>query len=359
MPHVSTINEPKIGIVPAPPQSSSDYRHELRRDRESRLREMWNHRKNKAFDVVDISAFQPIDVLDLPDSFFISVIGSRRSGKSFLVNWMLQQFQRSKRAFTHVFLVSPTDSGFDGIPKKFRMKDLTNVNYIVEKQRMIKKHNKKQHKKRDMLRSRVCVVIDDCACMSGDDSLKSSKLLEEMALNGRHVGNDGMEGNGISFFILSQSLTRINRAIRLNQDCFIFNNISSAKERELIMDECFFINTRRDAKRDARNLYETLASSKDFRFICVCNYIQNKRTHADFIRTVDAEKAKDFQFFGTPSDNEDSSDEDELFSNAPPPTTVPQNEVPLTHIQVRHSHTRQLPGGRQFVSGGKVKYRAY
>ena len=76
--------------------------------------------------------------MDLPDSFYISVIGSRRSGKSFLVNWMLQQFQQSKRAFTHVFLISPTDSGFEGIPKKFRFKTIETVHHIIATQRKIK-----------------------------------------------------------------------------------------------------------------------------------------------------------------------------------------------------------------------------
>ena len=289
---------------------------------------------------VDISGYDALNVAKLPDSFFISIIGSRRSGKSFLVNYLLQLFQKSKRAFTHIFLISPTDSGFEGIPRKFRFADLENIHHIIRLQKRIKAHNKKQTAKKDMVKSRVCIVIDDCACMSGPDSLRSSQVLEEMALNGRHLGNDGMDGNGVSFFVLSQSLTRINRAIRLNQDVFIFNNIASAKERELIMDECFFINTRRDAKRRARDLYETLAKSQDYRFIAVCNFIQNKRRHEDFIRVVDAVDKKKFQLFGSPSDDEGSSDDemDAVF---------------------RGNKPRTLPGGRQFISGGKVKPNTY
>ena len=288
---------------------------------------------------VDISGYKSLDVAELPDSFFISIIGSRRSGKSFLVKYLLQLFQKSKRAFTHIFLISPTDSGFEGIPRKFRFTDLDNIHHIIRLQKRIKKHNKKQNAKRDMVKSRVCIVIDDCACMSGPDSLRSSQVLEEMALNGRHLGNDGMDGNGVSFFVLSQSLTRINRAIRLNQDVFIFNNIASAKERELIMDECFFINTRRDAKRRARDLYETLAKSRDYRFIAVCNYVQNKRAHQDFISVIDAVQKKHFQFFGTASDDEGSDDEEDAVFRGRKPRT--------------------LPGGRQFISGGKVKSNVY
>jgi hypothetical protein len=288
---------------------------------------------------VDVSHYKSIDITQLPDSFFISIIGSRRSGKSFLCNYLLQQFQKSKRAFTHIFLISPTDSGFEGVPRKFRFDDFDNIHHIVRLQRTIKAHNKKQKEKKDMVTSRVCVILDDCAVMSGSESLRSSKILEEMALNGRHLGNDGVDGNGVSFFVLSQSLTRINRAIRLNQDVFIFNNIASARERELIMDECFFINTRRDAKRRARDLYESLAKSKDYRFIAVCNYIQNKKSHEDFIRVVDATEEKAYQLFGNPSDDEDSEAEDDgVFSGNKP---------------------RTLPGGRQFISGGRTKPKPY
>ncbi len=347
MPHASTVSEPKKGIVVKPQvtvnvaPSAADI-HQFRQGREARLQAQFDHRTNPPdYEAPDISGFEPIDILDLPDSFYISVIGSRRSGKSFLVNWMLQQFQSGPRHFTHVFLISPTDSGFKGIPKRYRFKTIETAYHIINTQRKIKAHNKKMHHARDRVKSRICVVIDDCACMSGRESLRNSKILEEMALNGRHEGHpiDPEPGNGINWFILSQSLTRISRAIRLNQDCFIFNNISSAKERELILDECFFINTRRDAKRESRNLYETLAGSKDFRFICVSNYIQNKRTHQDFIRVVDAVELPDKQLFGTKSDDEDSdSEDDEKFSRGKP---------------------RQLPGGRDFISGGKFKYQQY
>ena len=301
---------------------------------------------NAGGDTLDVSGFKAVDILDWPDSFYVSVIASRRSGKSFLVNYILQEFQKSTRAFTHIFLISPTDSGFEGIPKKYRFPDMSAVDYIVEQQKKIKAHNMKMKDKEDKVTSRVCVVCDDCACMSGADSLRSSKTLEHAALNGRHYGNDGVPGNGISFFLLSQSLTRISRAIRLNQDAFVFNAIASAKEAEMILDECFFINTRRDAKRTARDLYETLTTSKDFRFIAVENYIQNKKVHTDFIRTIDAVEQKHFQFFGTQSDDESEGEEEEeqVFRGGSIPTPGKSG--------------KELSGGRTFISG-KAKFNPF
>ena len=185
MPHASTISEPKQGIVVKPQvtvnvQPTASDRFQLSKGREDRLRAQFEHKRDNKYEAPDISGFKPIDVMDLPDSFYISVIGSRRSGKSFLVNWMLQQFQASKRHFTHIFLISPTDSGFKGIPKRYRFKTIDTAYNIINTQRKMKAHNKKVHYARDRVKSRICVVIDDCACMSGAESLRSSKILEEM-----------------------------------------------------------------------------------------------------------------------------------------------------------------------------------
>jgi len=310
-------------------------------------------------DEVDISAFKPLEFndVDIPDSCFNLVIGSRRSGKSFLTNWIPQSMQKSDRAFTHVFLFSPTDSGFEGIPRKYRYRDITQLQHIMDQQKMIKKHNLKQKKKEGMVRSRVCVVLGDCACMSGAETLRNSKALEWCALNGRHLG-DCVPGNGVSIFVLSQSLTRISRAIRLNCDLFIMNAISSSIEAEMILAECFFVcNTRRDAKRHARDTFETLVKSKDWRFIAGLNHISNKRSLPDYIRLVDAEKKKDFQFFGSLSDDEgDSSDDEgprfkESDASNSTSTSGPPTRITVEAID-RVRAGKAAAGGRTFFSRG-------
>ena len=74
--------------------------------------------QNTNVNLKDYKAFDP--VRDLPDSFIVGIIASRRSGKSFLINNVLQQFQKSKRKFTHIFLISSTGAGFEGIPDPYR-----------------------------------------------------------------------------------------------------------------------------------------------------------------------------------------------------------------------------------------------
>tara|TARA_Y100000361_G_scaffold153806_1_gene176708 strand:+ start:1616 stop:2452 length:837 start_codon:yes stop_codon:yes gene_type:complete len=246
----------------------------------------------------DYKAFDP--VRDLPDSFICGIIASRRSGKSFLINNMIQQFQKSKRKFTHVFLISSTGAGFEGIPDPYRFDNMSALDYIIDNQVKIKDFNESQKKKENMYPSRVCVVIDDMAAGNG---LKNHSI-ESMAIRGRHYGeNDfGLKGNGINIFILSQSLTKISRTTRLNLDAFMLNNISSLKERDMILDESFYVDTSRKAKRSGRDVFEALVKSKDFRFIVINNYIQNKRDLKDYIMTFDAKHVKPFKFFGDRKD---------------------------------------------------------
>ena len=254
--------------------------------------------QNTNVNLKDYKAFDP--VRDLPDSFIVGIIASRRSGKRFLINNVLQQFQKSKRKFTHIFLISSTGAGFEGIPDPYRFDSMDALDYIIDNQVKIKKFNEEQKKKESMYPSRIAVVIDDMAANNG---LKNHSI-ESMAVKGRHYGEDdfGLKGNGINIFILSQSLTKISRTTRLNLDAFMLNNIASLKERDMVLDESFYIDTSRKAKREGRDVFESLVKSKDFRFIVINNYIQNKRRLEDYIMYFDAKQLKPFKFFGDRKD---------------------------------------------------------
>ena len=82
----------------------------------------------------------------------------------------------------------------------------------------------------------------------------------------------------------------------------MLNNIASLKERDMILDESFYVDTSRKAKREGRDVFEALVKSKDFRFIVINNYIQNKRSLQDYIMTFDAKHIKPFKFFGSRQD---------------------------------------------------------
>jgi len=256
----------------------------------------------------DFKAFDPIE--HLPESFYINIVASRRSGKGVMTEWILNIFQKSKdKKFDAIFLISPTgDKNFMGIPPAYKFTDLSILNYIMKKQREIKDYNAdiKRDYKNKSIRSRVCVVIDDMA-FSGD--LHSSKVMNELAMNGRHISNPiDREGNCLSVIVLSQQLNKISPAQRRNNDFLFFNSVSSSLEAELILSECFFVlDTSRRGKLLARQLYHDLSTSKDYRFIGVGNCIQNKRCLTDFILVVDATIRKPFKLFGDKGDWEEDT----------------------------------------------------
>jgi hypothetical protein len=248
---------------------------------------------------VNIDSFQSIDYTTLPNSFFLICVASRRSGKSTSCNYLLQQFQKDKkRRFDTIILISLTDAGFEGIPKGYRYTSLTALSQIMEKQKSIKEHNDEVMKKSDRIQSKICVIIDDMASGTDQDSLRNSKTLEVLSMNGRHVVRGHEDKMSLSIMVLSQSLTKLSRPIRLNSDIIMFNALPSLTEQQLVLSECFFLlDSSRRGVSYARSLYHKLVSSKDYRFIMVENYRSNKRTHTDYIKYLDAKIVKDFQFF--------------------------------------------------------------
>ena len=231
----------------------------------------------------------------LPSSFFASIISARRGGKSFLVNNIVQ----------HIFLISGTGFGFKGIPPAYKFDSIDALDYITKTQQRIVDFNRSVKDPDKRIKSRILIIIDD---MAFNNTLKDDRI-EKLALNGRHYETmDKKEGNGISIFLISQALKRISRTVRLNQDVFFVNNISSLVERNDILDESFYIDTTREGKKKGQKTFEMISTSKDFRFIAIMMFIQNKRKLEDYIMYADAKPVKDFKFFGTAKDWRDSED---------------------------------------------------
>ena len=248
---------------------------------------------------VNIDNFKELDYTTLPNSFFLICVASRRSGKSTSCNYILQQFQKDKkRKFDTIILISLTDSGFEGIPKGYRYNSLDALEQIMEKQKALKEHNDEVQHKKDRIQSKICVILDDMASGTDNDSLRNSKTLETIAMNGRHVVRGHEDIMSLAIMVLSQSLTKLSRPIRLNSDLIMFNALPSLGEQQLVLSECFFLlDSSRKGVSHARSLYHKLVSSKDYRFIVVENYRSNKRTHEDYIKFLDAKILKPFQFF--------------------------------------------------------------
>jgi len=231
---------------------------------------------------MEATDIQPFDVEEIPNSSFNVFLGRRRSGKSVLVEYLLKQMVE-KKMLDLVFLFSPTDAGFEMIDKESRFKEIDELHTIIENFGLLNNYNKSIKKKRDKIRIRCMIILDDFAVKLKS---KSFNILETLAVNGRHLSYKPL---ALHFCILSQSLTKIPRVVRLNTDHIFLNSIGSSMELNMILDENFYIlDGSRAGKNDGRKLYNDLIVQEDYQFIVVENWRQNVRQYSDYVKTYRA-----------------------------------------------------------------------
>jgi len=226
---------------------------------------------------MEATDIQNYNVEKLPTSSFNLVCAKRRSGKSVLIEYMIKEMVKAKM-LDLVFLFSPTDAGFDIIDKDSRFKSIDTLMTLINNYKGLNDYNKKQKKNRDKIRIRTAIVIDDFAV---ELKSKNFNILETLAVLGRHYSYDPLS---LHFFILSQSLTKIPRVVRLNSDIIMFNAIASAVELDLLLMENFYlIDGTRDGRKQGRQLYNELVVQEDYIFVVVDNSKQNCRCYSDYI----------------------------------------------------------------------------
>jgi hypothetical protein len=224
----------------------------------------------------NITEFDPSKLVT---SSYNLVLGRRRSGKTYLVENIIKKMKDSGD-ITDTYLFSGSGAGFDSISKRYEIETL---NRMVTNMRLINEYNKIALDE-DKIIFRICIVIDDCGL-----KLKSRdfKIIESLAVNGRHIS---YEPCCCHVFVLSQSLTLISRCCRLNTDYIYINQIASAVERDLILDENFYIvDSSIAGKKKGRLLYENIIRSCPYCFVVIENCSQNIRQYSDYIKRYVAE----------------------------------------------------------------------
>ena len=226
---------------------------------------------------------QNYDINTIPSSSFNVWIAKRRSGKSVLCEYLIHQMIEADMVDL-CFLFSATDAGFNIIKdKECRFTDISQLDNILEFYKKANEYNKIVSKSKK-IKLRTVIVIDDCAV-----SLKSKEfnILETLAVNGRHLSYDPLS---LHFHILSQSLTKVPRVVRLNSDNIFMNTIPSQTELEMILNENFYIlDSSRSGKQQGRQLYHDLVVREDFIFIVIEVYKQNCKCYADYLKTYKAD----------------------------------------------------------------------
>ena len=244
---------------------------------------------------------------DFPsNSFIATVVGSRRTGKSSVTESLL--VNELKDRFTSYFLFSPTLAGFDSIPNNYKFRNLDLLPNIIKKQQDIVKHNisvTKRLTKKDLTKrqrgqiektykeSKICFILDD---MMGVGLLKNNKLLNRIAVNGRHIcGTTDKSGKtDCSFFILSQSVVGIDPIIRRNSDIIISSRLTSKRDREVMVGENMVLNSSRMGMTAAYDAYDQVTLNRPYSFISLLNHNADKSEYQKYVRSYTA-NIKSFQ----------------------------------------------------------------
>lgn len=161
------------------------------------------------------------DTQNICDNSSNLIIGSRGSGKSWLVRDLLQKLHTTK-IFDEISVVSPTDrmtdfySGF--LPKE-------NV-YFEFNVSLIAKILEKQSKNK---KNKVAIVLDDC--LSSSDWWSKDKTINELFFNSRYYN--------ITLFVTMQFPFGLKPEIRCNFDyVFLFKDVATSKFKRCYEHYC-------------------------------------------------------------------------------------------------------------------------
>jgi len=221
-----------------------------------------------------IKFFKPSDMVN---SSYSIILGSRRSGKSYLTEDLVKKLHK-KGKIDVCCLFSATDAGFKCIDKEYRFDDIEKLHEIVDNYKAMNEYNKIVDPA-NKFKVKTMVILDDLLLQLKS---KDFKIIEELAVMGRHASYPPLS---LHIVVLAQSLTSIPRTVRLNCDYIFFNNISSERERQIIFDEnLYVVDGSIQGKRDARALYNDLVKSQDYMFVCIENHRQNIKEYSDYIK---------------------------------------------------------------------------
>ena len=249
----------------------------------------------------DFSTIKEFDILSMPRNSVVLVIASRRSGKSFVTQHILEQYHKAKH-FDSGFMFSKTNSGFEkSIPQTYRFSDLEHLPKIVDMMVRVKRHNKKA-KKRDQVSSNIFLLLDDMVGSGGlSAEMRKDPILNKISVNGRHL--DFNQKSSILTILLSQIYTGLSPQIRLNADYILVPKISSRRERESIVNSFMTHLSGREGLKRAYKLFDDIVNEKDFQFLVINTTGQNKRNFSDYIFKIRAPpKLEDIRLVGDDDD---------------------------------------------------------
>jgi hypothetical protein len=208
--------------------------------------------------------YPKFDLSTIPSGSTIGLVAKRESGKSWICRDLIKNF--SSYGYGACVIICPTDreAGFykELVPESYISYRFSEniLERIFQRQKAMIRKCKKYLKQGKRCDPRLLLIMDDC--LADDGEWKKSVKMNEIFLNGRHIG--------ITFVITIQNPMGIGPSWRGNLDYTMLlknDNVSISKK---LYDNYAGVF---DNHKEFRNTYEAL--TKDYRVMV----INNKKVH--------------------------------------------------------------------------------
>jgi len=252
--------------------------------------------------VKDIKEF---DLSTIPKFFSLVLNGVRRSGKSTILDWMINKMGRTGHPsfkFDEVYLLSSTagqqDEVFNFADDEHIIDELSDdkIRAVLDKREKIFMQYKQNPERYDQ--SPNClIIIDDLLTDKNNKNIFYSKPIGEMYFKGRHLG--------ISCCILTQHLRAIPPLIRSNSDiCIAFRDLRKVN-RDTLISEYMLYSDDKEKEKEARKLLEDLTSER-YTAVCINRYVgQYASGFSEYVFKIKSEEKynnKAFKLYPLPKD---------------------------------------------------------
>jgi hypothetical protein len=229
---------------------------------------------------MEVEDIQYFNAKDFCGSHFSLVVARRRGGKSTIIgDFINKQFENGDIDIAILF--TGTGADFPMIKKPFRYgaDEIDKLDDIVENYQVMNEYNKIADPP-NRFKLKTIVILDDLALQY--KSKEFAEKLANLSVRGRHYSYKPLS---LSFFIITQKICCLPPVCRCNADYIIFNNISSMTELDTVLNENFFLmDSSREGKKKARNLYNGLVTSEPYLFIVCENHRSNIRNYSDYVK---------------------------------------------------------------------------
>ena len=252
--------------------------------------------------VKDIKEF---DLSTVPEFFSMVINGVRRSGKSRVLDWMINKMGsigHKSFKFDEVYLLSSTagqqDDVFNFVDDEHIIDELSDdkIRAVLDKREKIFMQYKQNPERYDQP-ANALIIIDDLITDKNNKNIFYNKPIAETYFKGRHLG--------LSVVILTQYLKSLPPLIRSNTDiCICFRDLRKSN-RDCIISEYMLYSDDKEKEKEARQLLEDLTSER-YTAVCINRYIgQYASSFPEYVFKIKSEEKYDnkaFKLYPLPKD---------------------------------------------------------